>query len=64
MRKVTMEMYLQAPDRYELRSGRVEGAPLCPYGNRFEWIGYDKMTQEFVRFTKSVFKKLVRQKNS
>jgi hypothetical protein len=62
MRKVTMEEYLLAPARYELRPGSAEGAPSCPYGNQFEWIGYDKETATYVRFTKSVFKLLVRQK--
>lgn len=61
MRKITMEMYKAAPDRYELRSGTDEGAPACPYGNSYQWIGFDKELQEYVRFTKSVFKLLVNQ---
>ncbi|MFK8161473.1 MAG: hypothetical protein AB8H12_03335 [Lewinella sp.] len=61
MQKVTMQEYLQQPDRYELRPGSTEGAPPCPYGNQFEWVGYDKETSTYVRFTKSVFKLLVRQ---
>ena len=59
-----MEAYLQDPQRYELRSGHEEGAPLCPYGNHFQWIGYDKKTKAYVRFSKSLFKKLVRLKES
>ena len=59
MRKVTMEEYLLAPQRYELRSGNTESAPSCPYGNRYQWIGYDKEKKEYLRFTKSVFKLLV-----
>ena len=55
-----MEDFLKKPARYELRSGSSEGAPLCPYGNHFQWIGYDKEALEYVRFTKSVFKKLIR----
>jgi hypothetical protein len=55
-----MQEYLQAPARYELRPGSAKGAPPCPYGNQFEWVGYDKETETYVRFTKSVFKLLVR----
>lgn len=54
-----METYLLAPQRYELRSGDAEGAPFCPYGNQYLWIGYDLELQEYIRFTKSVFKLLV-----
>ncbi|MFK7949784.1 MAG: hypothetical protein AB8G11_19495 [Saprospiraceae bacterium] len=61
IKKVNMEMYLASPNRYELRSGHEKNAPLCPYGNHYEWIGFDKETDKFVRFTKSVFKKLVRE---
>ena len=59
MRKVTMQEYLLHPQRYELRSGKEESAPTCPYGNRYQWIGYDKEGKEYLRFTKSVFKLLV-----
>lgn len=61
MRKVTMQDYTKNPKRYELRSGHEDGAPLCPYGNHYRWIGYDKETASYVRFTESVFKKLVRE---
>lgn len=54
-----MELFLKDPDRYELRSGLAEDAPSCPYGNSYQWIGFDKYTQSYVRFTKSVFKKLI-----
>lgn len=47
------------PIRYELRKGNSEGAPLCPYGKHFEWIGYDLLTKRYVRFTKSVFKRFM-----
>lgn len=57
--KVDHEAYSLNPDRYELVSGNTAGAPNCPYGNKYQWIGFDKETKEFVRFTKSVFKKLV-----
>lgn len=60
MRQVIMEEYLKQPNRYELRSGKTEGAPLCPYGNHFQWIGFDKEANEYVRFSKSVFKKLIK----
>lgn len=60
MKKVTMEMYTLEPRRYELRSGKEDDAPLCPYGNQYEWIGYDLSDKEYVRFTKTVFKKLVK----
>lgn len=59
MRKVLMEDFLLDPDRYVLKSGMADGAPLCPYGNHFEWVGYDTKTEEYIRFSKSVFKKLV-----
>ena len=61
MRKVTMQDFLLQPARYELRSGSCEGAPLCPFGNHYQWIGYDLKTEEYIRFTKSVFKKLIQQ---
>jgi hypothetical protein len=60
MRKVNMQAYQSAPERYELRRGSSEGAPSCPYGNEYQWVGYDKVLEEYVRFTKSVFKLLVR----
>lgn len=64
MDKVTAEMYHQHPDRYALVSGHQEGAPTCPYGNVQQLVGYDKTEQKFTRFTKSVFKQLVQQKEN
>ena len=63
---ITAELFNLFPDRYELRKGTQSDAPLCPFGNQFEWIGFDKEEMKYVRFTKSVFKKLIRQsdKNS
>ena len=61
IRKVNMEQFMLNPGRYELRSGKEDGAPNCPYGNHFEWIGYDLQNNEYVRFTKSVFKKLIKE---
>jgi hypothetical protein len=59
MRKVDMTTFLAEPDRYALRPGDTPGAPSCPYGNQYQWVGYDREMQEFVRFTKSVFKRLI-----
>ena len=59
IRKVGMSDYELNSDRYELRPGNTSDAPLCPYGNCFQWIGYDLKEKEYVRFTKSVFKKLI-----
>lgn len=56
LRKVTMQEYRMQPERYEIRSGSEADAPSCPYGNRYQWIGYDLLEQEYVRFTKSVLK--------
>lgn len=59
MNKVTAEIYQLHPDRYILVSGHEEGAPTCPYENVQQWVGYDTLTKEYIRFTKSVYKKLV-----
>lgn len=59
MRKVDKETFVQNPSRYELRSGDSSEAPKCPFGNNYQWIGYDLELKEYVRFTKSVFKTLV-----
>ncbi|MFK2820026.1 hypothetical protein U0L90_07860 [Flavobacteriaceae sp. LMIT009] len=59
LRKINSETYHSNTSRYELVPGTKEGAPLCPYGNHYKWIGYDKNENEFVRMTKSVFKKLI-----
>ena len=56
-----MEEFTIKPERYELRSGKTPSAPLCPYGHHFLWIGYDIEKQEYVRFTKSVFKVLIQE---
>ena len=62
IRVVTSEKYHLNPKRFELRKGDSDGAPLCPFGNNYEWIGFDLESKEYVRFTKSVFKKLVNSK--
>ena len=59
-----MQEFLVDPARFELRSGNEKDAPLCPYNNHFEWIGFDNVKNEYLRFTKSVFKILVREKNN
>ena len=64
MEKVTAEMYQQDPDRYTLVSGHEEGAPTCPYGNMQQWVGYDRVEEKFIRFTKSVFKQLIQEKEN
>ncbi len=56
---ITSEVYELDPTRYELRKGNTEGAPLCPFGNHFKWIGYDTKTKSYIRVTKSVFKRLI-----
>lgn len=57
--RINKQLFDLDPERFQLLSGETEGAPLCPYGNKYEWIGFDKQEQIFVRFTKSVFKKLL-----
>ena len=64
MEKVTAEMYDQDPDRYTLVPGHEEGAPTCPYGNMQQWVGYDRVEEKFIRFTKSVFKQLIQEKEN
>ena len=59
MRRVNMEEYKLDTERYEVRSGKSPGAPLCPYGHPYLWIGYDFKEEEYIRVTKSVFKILV-----
>ena len=57
---ITAELFDLSPERYELRKGTYPGAPLCPYGNHFSWIGFDKIEMRYVRFSKSVFKRMIR----
>jgi hypothetical protein len=59
LERINSENFYKNPDRYQLVSGRIKGAPTCPYGNHYQWIGYDKLENKFVRFTKSIFKKLI-----
>jgi len=41
MRRVNSEAFKLEPTRYELRAGSEPNAPNCPFGNRYEWIGFD-----------------------
>lgn len=59
LRIIDSATFNAAPNRYKIRSGCNAGAPFCPYGNKYNWIGFDTAFNEFVRFTKSVFKKLI-----
>ena len=54
-----MNDFLKNPNRFELRSGLESGAPNCPFGNNYKWIGFDTAKNEYVRLSKSVFKKLI-----
>jgi hypothetical protein len=63
LRRINSETYHNNTSRYKLVAGTTKDAPLCPFGNSYKWIGYDNHENEFVRFTKSVFKKLIAQKN-
>lgn len=49
----------QFPNRYEIKVNQPN-PPLCPYGNPQKYVGYDNQTGEYVRLTKSVFKRLFR----
>lgn len=50
----------QFPNRYELKVD-PPNPPLCPFGNPQKYVGYDNQTGEYVRLTKSVFKRFFRQ---
>jgi hypothetical protein len=60
---ITSAIFNAEPNRYELRKGNSEEAPLCPFGNHFKWIGYDTKTKQYIRFTKSIYKRLIQQKD-
>ena len=59
MKRINAELYIKNPSRYILVPGSTNGAPTCPFGNNYQWIGFDKEEEVYVRFTKSVFKKLI-----
>ncbi len=58
---ITGPVFDRSPDRYQLRKGTLEDAPPCPFGHRFKWIGFDNEKKEYVRVTKSVFKRLIKE---
>ena len=57
-RVINRQQFDQNPDNFELRIND-ENAPLCPFGNQRKFIGFDKEKNEYVRFTKSVLKKVL-----
>lgn len=60
--RIDKKLFDSNPHRFELLSGQTKGAPLGPYGNKYLWIGFDNLEQNFVRFTKSVYKFLLNKK--
>ncbi|WP_070138150.1 hypothetical protein [Crocinitomix algicola] len=56
MEHIDKNTYLSDPKRYEIVSGEVNGAPLCPYGNKYRWVVIDNKTKEFVRLSHTAFK--------
>lgn len=61
IRVVNAASYETDKERYELRT-HDPNAPLCPYGNKREFIGFDKHENSYVRFTKSVLLKFLKRK--
>ena len=57
--KINMGTYELNPTRYKLVRGTREGAPLCPYGNRYKWVGFDGKEKKYVRVTKRVYQNLI-----
>lgn len=57
LRVVDAAAFCLEPGRYEIRENDLQ-APLCPFGNQRRFSGFDKKTQEYVRFTTSVFRKI------
>ncbi|WP_134088531.1 hypothetical protein [Olivibacter sp. XZL3] len=64
MDKITAAIYEQNPERYTVVSGHTQGAPTCAYGNVQQWVGYDNKIQTYVRFSKSLYKRLVQKAES
>lgn len=62
LRVVDAEAYQNDEDRYVLRVNDP-AAPLCPYGNKRVYIGFDKYKNNYIRFTKSILKKLLLNQN-
>ncbi|MBK7807294.1 MAG: hypothetical protein IPJ51_13455 [Saprospiraceae bacterium] len=55
---VDAEAYRNDEDRYVLRVNDPE-APLCPYGNKRVYIGFDRYKNNYIRFTKTILRKLL-----
>jgi hypothetical protein len=64
LKRVDSETFHKNPHQYKLVSGKTKGAPTCPYGNQYQWVGYDLVNRSFVRLTKSIFKKLIKAKKT
>ncbi len=60
LRVVDAKEIEQNPNRYKLKVD-PPNPPLCPFGNPQKYVGYDNQTGEYVRLTKSVFKRFFRQ---
>lgn len=58
VRVIDSRQFDQNPNNFELRVNDIN-APLCPFGNQRKFIGFDKQRNEYIRFTKSVLKKLI-----
>ena len=58
MIKITAAEFNLDEQRYILVEGSQPNAPLCPFGNRFRFVGFDTKTKQYVRYTKSVFNKI------
>lgn len=56
--RVNAASYDAQPTRYILVDGHSAGAPGCPFGNVQELVGYDTKDRVYVRFTKSVYRRL------
>lgn len=63
LRIIDSATFNAASNRYKMISGGSPDAPFCPFGNKYNWIGFDTVFNEYVRFTKSVFKKLITKMN-
>ena len=57
LRVVDAETFDSDPARYELKVD-PPNPPLCPYGNPQKYVGFDNKANEYIRFTKSVFRRV------
>jgi len=58
LRVVDVEFYQMDESRYDLRVNDPE-AHLCPYGNKRVYIGFDRYKNNYIRFTKTILRKLL-----